>query len=226
MSHGRHHHVDMPIRGTVRRTGAQRGRALLVRLGTELRIARVNAGLSLRVVAVAAGISHTFLWRIERSEAPRVDIDVLARVAASVGYELSLAIHPVGPPVRDRAHLALLARLRSRLGPSVRWMTEVPIPMAGDRRAADAVIEAQWGRALVEAETRIGDVQAMERRINAKASDMVLDRVILLVLDSRHNRDVIRATPELRHRFPVGTRAALAAISRGRDPGGDCLIAM
>ena len=54
--------------------------------------------------------------------------------------------------------------------------------------------------------------------------DLGVRRVILLVLDSSHNREVVRSTPWLAERFPVGTRAALAALASDRDPGGDCLI--
>ena len=100
------------------------------------------------------------------------------------------------------------------------------VPIPGDLRGADAVITGARVHAIVEAETRLGDVQALERRISAKARDLGVDRVILLVLDSRHNRGVIRTTPELAARFPISTRLALGALGRGEDPGGDCLIVL
>jgi len=100
----------------------------------------------------------------------------------------------------------------------------VPIPLAGDWRSADAVIEGPSVRALVEAETRLHDIQAIERRIAAKQRDLILPRCVLLVLDSRYNRDVVAGTPRLRDRFPVGTRAAMTALAMSRDPGGDCLV--
>jgi hypothetical protein len=30
--------------------------------------------------------------------------------------------------------------------------------------------------------------------------------------------------PDLQRQFPVGTRACLAALGKGRDPGADCLV--
>lgn len=216
----------MPTHETPRQRGARRARDLLQRVGAGLREARIEGGLGLRPVAAAAGVSHTQVRRIERALAPHVDVDVLARVAEVVGYQLSLGIHPVGAPVRDAAHLALLARFRSRLHASFRWVSEAVVPIAGDLRSADAIIEGARVRAMVEAETRLGDIQALERRIAAKARDLGVDRVVLLVLESRHNREVIRSTPELAARFPVSTRAALAALGRGEDPGGDCLIVL
>jgi transcriptional regulator with XRE-family HTH domain len=216
----------MPTHETPRQRGARRARELLQRTGAGLRQARIDGGLSLRQVASSAGISHTHLRRIEGALAPHVDIDVLARIAEVVGYQLSLAIHPIGTPLRDAAHLALLARFRRRIHASLRWASEVVVPISGDLRSADAVIAGIRVHAMVEAETRLGDIQALERRISAKARDLGLDRVILLVLDSRHNREVIRTTPELSGRFPISTRMALAALGRGEDPGGDCLIVL
>ena len=58
----------------------------------------------------------------------------------------------------------------------------------------------------------------------AKQRDLGAKRAILLVADTRHNREVIRQVPDLRREFPISTRACLAALGRGEDPGGDCLV--
>lgn len=151
-------------------------------------------------------------------------IDAVARLATILGHELSASLHPDGDPVRDKGHLALLQRFRSRLGSMVRWRSEVPIPIEGDRRSADAVIDGEGLEAIVEAETHLDDIQALERGIAGKQRDLGVVRVILLVADTRHNRAVVAQVPELRLRFPVTTRACLAALARGRDPGGDALV--
>jgi hypothetical protein len=156
----------------------------------------------------------------------RVDIDLLSRIAAAVGCELSLNVHPAGPPVRDKAHISLLGRLKARLHPSIRWRTEVPIPIPGDLRSADATATARGFDVTIEAETRLGDVQAAERKLHTKQRDLVTSRAILLVADTRHNRRVIATVPELRTQFPIDTRACLAALGRGEDPGGDCLVVL
>src|SRR6185503_19953937 len=144
--------------------------------------------------------------------------------ASALGAELSLGVHPIGPPVRDRAHLELLARFAAHLGPSVTWQTEVPIPIRGDLRSADGVARGTDFDAIVEADTRLHDVQATERRLGAKQRDLGTPRAILLVADTRHDRAVIAAVPNLKRQFPVGTRACLAALGKGRDPGADCLV--
>ena len=184
----------------------------------------MTTGVSSRDLGPLAGISHTQVIRIERAEAPHVDVEILARMAAVLGYELSVAIHPVASAVRDAGHVALLARFAARLARSIRWRTEVPMPMAGDARSADGIADAPGLDALVEAETRLHDVQAVERRVRAKQRDIGATRAILLVADTRHNRAVITSVPELRRQFPIGTRACLAALRNGRDPGGDCLV--
>jgi len=197
---------------------------LLRRAGEELRLLRVSTGTSTRQLATTIGISHTQVRRIEAGLAPHIDLDLLSRMASALGAELSLGVHPIGPPVRDRAHLELLARFAAHLGPSVTWQTEVPIPIRGDLRSADGVARGTDFDAIVEAETRLHDVQATERRLGAKQRDLGTARAILLVADTRHDRAVISAVPNLKRQFPVGTRACLAALGKGRDPGADCLV--
>ncbi len=170
------------------------------------------------------GVGHDLVARAERGDRAALTIDMTARIAAVLGQELSVSLHPDGGPVRDKGHLALLARFRSRLGPVVRWRSEVPMPIEGDRRSADAVIGLEALEVMVEAETHLDDIQALERGIAAKQRDLGIARVILLVADTRHNRAIIEGVPELRRRFPIGTRACLFALAADRDPGGDALV--
>lgn len=214
----------MPTWESTRHRATRRARFLLARIGDELRRTRIGAGLSTRQVGAIVGISHTQVQRIEAGTAPHVDIDLLARFAAIVGCDLSMGIHPVGAPVRDKGHLALLGRFAVRLAPSVDWRTEVPMPISGDLRSADGVASTEDFGAIVEAETRLDDVQAAMRRLRSKQRDLGLPRAILLVADTRHNRQVIDQVPALRREFPIDTRHCLAALGRGEDPGGDCLV--
>ncbi len=214
----------MPTWQSTRHCATRRARLLLVRIGDELRRARIAAGLSTRKVGAVLRISHTQVQRIEAGNAPHIDIDLIARFAAVVGCELSMGIHPVGTPVRDKAHLALLARFASRLHPSIAWRTEVPMPIPGDLRSADGRAASNDFAAIIEAETRLDDVQAAVRRLRSKQRDLDVPRAILLVADTRHNRKVIDEVPDLRREFPIDTRHCLLALGRGEDPGGDCLV--
>ncbi len=214
----------MPIRETAAERGARRGRTLRNRTSDGLADARRASGLSLREVGRRADVGHDLIARAERGHPAALTIDMTARLAAVLGLQLSVSLHPDGDPVRDKGHLALLDRLRSRLGTGLRWRTEVPMPIEGDRRSADALMDCAEFEAIVEAETHLDDIQALERGIAGKQRDLGVARVILLVADTRHNRTVIARVAELRRRFPIGTRACLAALASGRDPGGDALV--
>jgi transcriptional regulator with XRE-family HTH domain len=216
--------ASMPTRETAIQRAARRTQTVLRRVGEALRIARVGSGTSTRRLGTLVGISHTQVLRIERGAAPHVDIEVIARMASALGCELSMSVHPIAAPVRDAGHLALLAEFRSRLHPSLRWRTEVPIPIAGDQRSADGVIDGRGFDGIVEAETHVDDIQAAVRRLRGKQRDLGTTRAIIVIADTRHNRAVLDHVPELRDQFPVPTRACLASLARGLDPGGDCLV--
>jgi hypothetical protein len=210
--------------------GRRRSGEAFRRLGQEHRDARVAAGLSLRDAAAASGAAYTQLWRFERGELDRVSITDVGAWCAVVGLDLAIRAYPAGDPIRDRAQLALLERLRNRLHPSLRWRTEVPLPIERDLRAWDAEISGRqperW-RARVEAETRINDGQALERRLTLKLRDDPGGHLILLVSDTRANRAAIRSIREgLTELLPLNTRELLAAFSSGRDPGASGIAIM
>jgi transcriptional regulator with XRE-family HTH domain len=205
--------------------GQRRSRLLRHRIGEELSNARRTAGRSVREVARAVGVSPGRVLRAESGDPSALTIDLAARLAAVVGLQLAASLHPNGDPVRDRAQLALLGRFRRRLHPSLTWRTEVPMPIPGDLRAADGAVDGPFGTILVDAETRVSDLQAVERKGQLKRRDLAADRLILLFADTPHNRSVVDLHPELlRERFQIGSRKCLAALGRGDDPGGDCLI--
>jgi hypothetical protein len=161
--------------------------------------------------------------RFERGELERVSVAELGAWCAVVGLDLAIRAYPAGDPIRDRAQLMLLERLRARLHPSLRWRTEAPLPIEGDLRAWDAEITgrhpAPW-RARVEAETRIGDGQALERRLGLKVRDDPDGHLILLVSDTRTNRRALASIGTgLDHLAPAGMREIMAALSIGKDPG-------
>lgn len=219
---------DPPMAGSesVATVGARRSALLRQRLANELVNARINCGVSLREVARRVGISVDRLKRAERGDPGVLTIDLAARIAPVVGLQLAASLHPNGDPVRDRGHLAFLQRFKARLHPGLGWRTEVPMPIQGDLRAADGVIDGAPGVVLVEAETRVTDLQAIERKAMLKKRDLGADRLIMLLADTHNNRTVLALHPEVSERFPIGTRRCLAALARGGDPGGDCLIVL
>jgi transcriptional regulator with XRE-family HTH domain len=195
-----------------------------VSIGSELRDARVAAGLSQEFVAAAAGTSRAEISRIELGRAPMVPLHRLAAIAAVLGLDLSVRLYPVGQPLRDKAQLALLDRLRRLLPETVAWRSEVPVPIGGDRRAWDASISGSGWTAYVDAETRLRDIQALQRRTALKQRDTGTARVILLLADSRANRSILAALALPLVADPIPSRVLIEAVRSGRDPGGGGVI--
>ena len=158
----------------------------------------------------------------------RLSVPELGAWFAVLGLDLTVRRYPAGDPMRDRAQLALLERLRGRIAPSIRWRTEVPLPIEGDLRAWDAEIRGReprpW-RARVEAETRIADGQALERNLALRLRDDPGGHLILLVSDTRTNRRALAALgPDLQEMLPVTSRDILRALVAGREPLGSGIV--
>jgi transcriptional regulator with XRE-family HTH domain len=203
-----------------RREAAQHVQAI----ASELREARLAAGLSQSHVGRAVGISHAGVSGFERGLAPNIPLRTLDTMAAVLGLRISIRLYPAGRPLRDDGELALLERLRASLPAGLTWKTERPIPLSGDLRAWDASIDGPGWTVYVDAETRIRDVQALERRTALKRRDTGTDRVILLIADTRSNRAVLASLRgSFIHDALPGT-TILAALKSGRDPGGSGIV--
>lgn len=111
----------------------------------------------------------------------------LAQMAAVLGMELSLGLHPAGDPIRDRGHQALMGRFRATLGPAWQVTAETPLPGPSDPRAWDLLLRLGDLRVGVEAETRIRDIQALARRLRQRERDGGADAIVLLLSDSAVN---------------------------------------
>jgi len=194
-------------------------------IGTEIRVARLDAGVSIDDAGSAVGLRRSTFGRIERGELAHVSVYQLSLACAAVGLDLVVRAYPDGDAIRDVAHAGLLERAHRRLPEGAPWRTEVPLPIDGDRRAWDAITILQRIRIAFEAETRLGDLQALNRRIELKRRDGGIDIVILVVADTRHNRLVLAAHREsLRAAFPLDGRAVLAALNEGRPPHSSGII--
>ena len=215
----------MTARSTRYQEAADRTRQGLAMVGREVRLARRQHSLSQQTVGRASRTSRSKVSRIERGRAPRLTIADASAILAAVGLDLVLRAVPGGDPTRDAGHAALLGRFRARLHPAIRWATEVPLPLPGDRRAWDALIGREDWRGGVEAEMRPNDLQALERRLALKQRDGGADHVILLLPDTADNRRFTRThEAQLRQRFPLPGAAALAMLTAGAEPTGDSLV--
>ena len=164
------------------------------------------------------------LWRFERGLPCGLRIDQIAAIGAVVGLDVRLRAYPAGDPIRDAGQQRLLERLRARLHPTLRWSMEVPLPIEGDLRAWDALIKGHGWRLVVEAETVLDDLQALERRLRRKQRDGGVDVLILLVADTRRNRRAIEAAPASFAGFSRDARATLHALRAGIHPGRSAIV--
>ena len=102
----------------------------------------------------------------------------------------------------------------------------MPLHGQTDGRAWDAFLDGTGCTDAIEAETRLRDLQAMERKITRKLrDDLSVQHVILLVADTRWNRRALAEGREgLRAQFPLDTREALVGLNRGRCAGANAVV--
>ena len=78
---------------------------------------------------------------------------------------------------------------------------------------------------VFEAESRLRDAQALDRRCQTKLRDGAADVLVLLVNDTAHNRAFLAEHREaLRSTFPLDGRQVLRALRAGRTPEGNGLL--
>jgi transcriptional regulator with XRE-family HTH domain len=219
------HWLIMTTRESPRDRARQAAAVTRRRLAGDLRTVRRTSGLSLDEVAGACGISRSQVDRLERAAVEAPSLDSVACLTAVVGLDLVIRTYPRGDPIRDAGHARLLERLRSQIYPALGFRTEVPLPIAGDLRAWDAVVVGQGWQVPVEAETVVDDGQALQRKLALKLRDGGFAHLIVLVADTRRNRVALEATP-LRAAFPLDGRSILGALRKGRDPGGSGVVVL
>jgi hypothetical protein len=170
-------------------------------------------------------MSRSQYARIERSETVRLTFEQASRAAESVGLHVGARLFPGDDPARDARQLRLLGRFHGYVPVAGRWRTEVPFRIAGDRRAWDATLELRGRRAGCEAENKVDDIQALERKLALKLTDGEFDVLILIVADTAAIREVLRRhREELRGLLPLDTREVLRRLRQGRLPGANGIV--
>lgn len=171
-------------------------------------------------MASALGCSRQLIGALEKGELEDVGCIQLARIGAVVGLDVPIRTYPAGSPLRDKAQLRLLERFRAVIGDAWKWHTEVPVtsdPL--DRRAIDAVLARSPHRVGVEAVSRILDAQAQTRPILLKQEAARLDRIVLVLADTQHNRTAVaEGAPTISPGFPLSQRALMRELKAGRLP--------
>jgi transcriptional regulator with XRE-family HTH domain len=209
----------VPSRSSPVHEATQRARQQLGELVRELRTARMMAGLSQAAVARAIGRSRELVADWEKGRWSPGVLD-LVRWGAVLGLEVPIRGYPSGSPLRDAGQLRALRRTRERIGDTWRWRTEVPVSTNPiELRAVDAVISRGSAAIGLEVITRLVDAQAQVRRALLKQEAARLDRMVLVLTDTRHNRAALAgAGPTLEPAFPLAPRDVLPPLRAGRVP--------
>lgn len=195
--------------------GSRRGQKALLNLADEYLDRRVAIGLSQIEVARAAGISRRSYQRVEHGAMRNLTIVDASRVAGVLGLDLAVRTYPGANSIRAAAHGARLARVMDYVAAPLSFGTEVALPQSPERpfeqRAWDAMVTGAGRRTGFEMEMRIRDGQALERRVALKRRDDPVDNFVLLLANTRANRDALREHPKL---FPDLTRLTFRELTR------------
>jgi hypothetical protein len=181
-----------------RETRFQRGRrhglALVRRTIRELRDARVLAGISHDQMGKELGGSGSAYGRFETFQLDDVGLVRLAEIASLLGYEVSLGLHPIGEPIRDKGQRACASRFDALLSDRWRVTDEALLPGPGQQRAWDKLLRLIDSSPpyLVgtDIESRVHDIQAIVRRTRARERDGNVDHILIVLADTAHNRRV------------------------------------
>lgn len=213
-----------------RELGQERADWLAKRNGRELRLARLSAGMTQARVAALAGGSQSAVSRLELGVLP-MDFELACRVAAVVGHEIGLGLHPAhGSTLRDRKQLTIAQRVAGLLHGSWQSALEVAVGVGRDRRAIDLVLTRPEEIVACEIERWLIDLggQLRAHQLKREALAATVDRpvrLLLVVRDTDHNRAAVRGHRDLLRRagFADG-RHVWRALREGRPIGRDGLV--
>jgi transcriptional regulator with XRE-family HTH domain len=202
---------------------------LIARSLTELRQTRVGAGVSQEQLASDLGISQGAYSRIETGRLGDVGVIAISQIASVLGYEVSVGLHPIGDPVRDKGQLACGRRFGALLSDRWRVTDETLLPGAGEQRAWDKLLRltdaAPRYQVGADIESRVWDIQAIVRRTRARERDGQVDHILIVLADSAHNR---RIADELRRAlgadYATGSRRIMAALRKGERLSGSGVV--
>jgi len=191
--------------------GRRRGLRASLDVGDEYREARIQLGLSQAEIGRAIGISRSLYSRIEGGQLPSLSVIRAVMIGRLLGLDVVVRAYPGGSPIRDRAHRERLDLVLALVSRPLSYRREVPLPKRLDglpeQSAWDAMISGSGRRTGVEIEMRLRDAQAIERRIRLKMRDDPVDGLLLLLADTRTNRQAVSTGVSLLDlpRLTIGT---------------------
>lgn len=209
--------------------GRARSRRLAERYGQELRVARVQAGLTQAQLARIAAVSQQEVSNAELGNT-EVSLAMRCQLAAAAGHELGLRLYPVASvPLRDSGQLGVATVIVQAAHPI--WTPRLEVPVApGDLRAADILMAHPLEIVEVEVERGFADFQGQVRSGQVKR-EVIAEResrpvrLVIAVPDTRAIRAALEPYAELIARaLPVPSGRIWHAIRTGEPIGGDGIL--
>ncbi len=218
-----------PFRAQPSNIGRARSRYLAQAFGRELRIARMNAGLSQARLAALAGMTQTEVSKAERGR-PDVSLEARCRLAAACGHELGWRLYPVATVrLRDSGQLGLAQVIVAAAHPS--WKVSLEVPAApGDPRAADLLLVGPTEVIHIEIERALVDLQAQLRSAQLKREALAVReerpiRLVIAVPDTKATRARLAPFSEVLARtLPAQSRSIWRAIRAGEPLNQDGIL--
>ena len=174
-------------------------------------------------------MSQPVVSRIERAVLRSLSLEDAIILGDAVGLEIAARAYPCRGPTRDAAHARKLLGFLQHVHAPPRYGLEVPLPnIEGlpERRAWDAMIFGGDGATGVELEMRLYDLQGQMRRTMVKWRDSNVERLLLLIADTRTNRHVMRELPGYVDSLPrLRTANVLGQLELGERPKSGYLLA-
>lgn len=200
-------------------------------LADDVRTMREDAGLSLARLAQVSSVSKSHLHDIESG---RVDAthEVVARIAAVLGGQLSVRLYPgTGPLVRDHVQAAMTGALIALLHERWRPRPEVPVykPVRG---VIDLVLDDVPAGVTVacEAQSELRRLEQQVRWSRAKAealgmaTEATVSRLLLLRSCVRMRAIVNEYAPLLAAAYPARAADVYAALRTDAPWPGDGIL--
>lgn len=191
-----------------------------MRLGTEVRNARLEHAMSRRRAGLRAGVSWSTQLRVELGD-PNIGLQTLCAVAEAVGLDVVLQSYPGRQPsLRDTGQLVLGEQLVKRAHAS--WHPTFELVVGQHTESIDLALFGPEEILAVEIERRMSDFQAQYRRAETKRQLLAERhqrpvRLVLAIEDTRRNRQAMeRHDIVVETALPAGTREVFGALRSGR----------
>lgn len=198
------------------------------RIGADIETSRTALARSLDQVARRAGVAPSTVMRAIRGD-PGIHLDTLFAIGAAAGLRMSVKAYPAALSLRDSGQLRIANYIVQQAHPSLTAALEVPV---GDPfgRAADVVLFGATEIVHSEIERRLPDLQAPYRAATVKRDSLQSQhqrpvRLVLVVEDTRRNRDLVAPHADLLRRIlPATSSEVMRALRSGAPLGRDGLL--